>query len=230
MTENRGRDAVSWDSAAHTPELQALLGAAAAPTHEDELAGLTAAVTAFSLAKPPPRRNPMMSVLAKLIAVKALVATIGAATVGGVALAAATGTLPAPIQTVAHNTVGAPSAVSSEEEVDATETPEQADATPTKTATPSPNLVGLCRAYGAGVATSHGKALENPAFTVLITTAGGKDLITGFCTTLLATAPGGRPTSRPTHAPSTHKPTAHPTHAASTHKPTTHPTGKPAGH
>jgi hypothetical protein len=53
---------------------------------------------------------------------------------------------------------------------------------------PSPSLTGLCHAVGAGNKDDHGKALENPAFTALITAAGGKDKVDVFCATLLASA------------------------------------------
>jgi hypothetical protein len=53
-------------------------------------------------------------------------------------------------------------------------------------ATPAPSLVGLCHAYTAGAGSEHGKALENPAFTFLITTAGGKDKVDAYCGNLLA--------------------------------------------
>ena len=160
-----------------------------------------------------------MSTLAKLVAAKALVAVAASAAVGGVALAAATGSLPAPAQQVAHDSVGAPAPDKSKapKAPEATETPEATDTPePSESAspesTPSPNLVGLCRAYGAGVATSHGKALDSAAFTVLVTTAGGKDSVAAYCTKLLAQNPTGKPTALPTHSPQ-----PHPTHSPVTH-------------
>lgn len=96
---------------------------------------------------------------------------------------------------------------------------------------PSPNLRGLCTAFQAGVADNPGKALDNPAFTVLITTAGGKDVVATYCTTLLATPAGashapGRshvhPTSRPSDAPGSH-PTG-PERAPNHHAPSAPPT------
>jgi hypothetical protein len=53
---------------------------------------------------------------------------------------------------------------------------------------PSPSLVGLCHAVNAGNKDDHGKALENPAFTALITAAGGKEKVDAFCVKLLAAA------------------------------------------
>jgi hypothetical protein len=87
------RDAAGGPRPGQDP-LTAFLAAAAAPAHEDELAGEEAAVAAFRRARlaSPSRRRPMF---ARLLTVKAAVA-LGLATtaIGGVALAAASGTLP----------------------------------------------------------------------------------------------------------------------------------------
>lgn len=163
------------------------------------------------------------TVLAKLATLKVGATVLAVAATGGVALAAANGTLPNPLTEAsakpsAHAT-GAPAG-------------DKGKGSPAEAkGTPSPNLVGLCRAFKAGVAESQGKALDNPAFTVLITAAGGKDGVTGYCDTLLASAkakpskeakatatpshPAGKPETRPTtaetEAPDAHKPTARPT-------------------
>jgi len=63
---------------------------------------------------------------------------------------------------------------------------------------PSPSLVGLCHAVDAGNKDDHGKALENPAFTALITAAGGKEKVDAFCATLLASA-SAAPKEHPSH-------------------------------
>ena len=227
-------DAVSWRTASDaSPALQRLLDDASAPAHADELAGLAAALTAFAHT-PQPRRNHVTSLLAKLLAAKAALAAAGsAAAVSGIALAAATGSLPAPLQNAAHDSLGAPAAATAHPTGKPTALPTPTESeSPEPQATPSPSLVGLCRAYGAGVADAKGKALENPAFTVLITTAGGKDAVPAYCTALLATAPGGRPTALPTQAQG-HKPATHPTGKPATHPtgaPETHPTGAPDAH
>ena len=77
----------------HEP-LDAVLRAAAAPAHPEELAGLDAAVAAFRAAAPQPvaRRR---SLLARVLTVKALVVGAVAASTG-VVLAAASGVLPLP--------------------------------------------------------------------------------------------------------------------------------------
>ncbi len=61
-------------------------------------------------------------------------------------------------------------------------------------ATPSPSLKGLCTAFQAGATSNRGKAIDNPAFTALVTAAGGKDNLAAFCITLV-----GPP--RTTHSP-----------------------------
>jgi hypothetical protein len=90
--------------------------------------------------------------------------------------------------------------------------------------------VGLCTAYDAGVAGSHGKALDNPAFSVLITAAGGKDQVAGFCATILASA---HPTRHPANSDHPSGPSTHPNGPPSTHPngpPSTHPNGPPSTH
>ena len=148
---------------------------------------------------------------AKLLAAKAVLAAVGV-TGGGVALAAATGHMPSDHSGI---TTAARSAAS-------------VSASPSGTgkagshpgATPSPSMRGLCQAYTAHASDNPGKSLDNPAFTALITAAGGKSGVATFCAKTLAAKPG--------HAPATHpagKPTAKPATAN-----TTHPTGKPTGH
>lgn len=130
--------------------------------------------------------------MAKVLTLKAA-AVLTAVSAGGVAVAASTGAIPNPLDdrtAPAHST--------------------PAD-NPGK-GSPSPNMRGLCTAFLAGAGSEHGKALESPAFTALITTAGGKDKVEGYCTALLATPAGngatnhptGAPVTRPTHAPAPH--------------------------
>jgi len=222
--------------------LAGVLADASAPAQPHELDGLSAALTAFSASQRTPRRSPVKTVLASLLAAKALAATAAAASIGGIALAAATGSLPPTAQNAAHHLVHAPAAASSHSvklgdrhsvKPGDRHTVKPGDKTgPSSHATPSPSLVGLCRAYGAGVATAKGKALDNPAFTVLITAAGGRDAVSAYCSGVLAAAPGGKPTALPTQAQS-HKPSTHPAGPPSTHPtgpPSIHPTGPPTTH
>jgi hypothetical protein len=229
MTSRRARTRAQEQQLLGVPAdsaLGQLLADASAPAQPHELHGLSAALTAFSTHSPGPRRSPVQSVLAKLLAAKVLATTASAAAVGGIALAASAGALPAPAQNAAHDLVGAPAA--SHPTHPSETVAQEPKVTPKPSATPSPSLVGLCRAYGAGVATSHGKALDNPAFTVLVTAAGGKDAVTGYCAKVLAAAPGGRPTALPTQAQG-HKP-VYPPGTHPTGKPSPHPTGKPTSH
>jgi hypothetical protein len=89
----------------------------------------------------------------------------------------------------------------------AVKSPEAVDSSkgPDASAAPESSLLGLCHAYRAITGNVNGnnngnnngnkdkekakrrKALDNPAFTTLITAAGGKDKVDGFCQTLLTT-------------------------------------------
>ena len=192
------------------------------------------------------------STLAKVLTVK--VAAIAAAfcAAGGVATAAVTGHLATP-----SSTSPVPATASSHPAGASGSHPGTSASRGSSSGhhgSPSPSLVGLCHAYLAGAGSDHGKALDNPAFTVLITTAGGKSQVDGYCTALLkehssatgspepTTAPGRSTpdhpgnTDHPTGAPVTHPtgaPETHPTGAPETHPtgaPSTHPTGAPPAH
>lgn len=171
--------------------LNDLLSAAAAPARDRELAGEQAAVAAFRaarLADAPQRRRPWMLkiALANLLTVK--IAAAAAAAAGGIALAAATGTLPGqhheePAPTADTNIV----ATTSTKTTSASAGPEKK---PDNSASPSPSLKGLCQAYTAGAGSEHGKAHDNPAFSALVTAAGGADRVPAFCADLLDEKPG----------------------------------------
>ncbi|MGH3745712.1 MAG: hypothetical protein ACRDTP_12700, partial [Mycobacteriales bacterium] len=108
---------------------------------------------------------------------------------------------------------------------------DSSSATASASATPSPSLVGLCRAFQAGATSNPGEAVNNPAFTALVTAAGGVEGLDAYCTALV-----GAPGTHPTGAPSTHpaaRPSTHPSGPPSTHPsgpPTSHPTGRPTSH
>ncbi|NBH02576.1 hypothetical protein [Amycolatopsis sp. SID8362] len=217
-----------------------LLAAAAAPARDGELAGEHAALTAFRdarLAPIPQLRRPSMikSLLAKLLTAKvaALVAA-GAVTATGVVAAAATGVLPSPLHgnSPAGSSVSdTPASAPSDSHLPSTDKSRAHDAS---SASPSPSPVGLCHAYTSGAGAEHGKALENPAFSFLITTAGGREKVDAYCTQLLADQPGhpdvavtgtssadhGRDHDGQSH-PSADHPDPAPTHP--TGGPTTHP-------
>jgi hypothetical protein len=161
-------------------------------------------------------------VIAKLLTLKIAMGTATAMAAGGIALAASNGTLPNPLAEQA-----APQASAAAE---------NADDSHGKAGSPSPSLIGLCKAYGAKVgANEKGKALDSAAFQALITAAGGKDKVTSYCEDLLASAKperGQAPTDHPTGAP-TERPSkpAAPGDAEDAPQaptaPTDHPTGAP---
>ncbi|HEX5114116.1 MAG TPA: hypothetical protein VFW65_02850 [Pseudonocardiaceae bacterium] len=224
-----------------------LLAAAVAPPRDGELVGEQAATTAFleaahrdTVLQP---RSPSMikSMLAKALTVK--IAAIAAAifTVGGVATAAVTGHLPLPSNS--SSTGASTSSHAANTSVTLTTTPGSRTSSAHQ-GSPSPSLVGLCHAYIAGAGSDHGKALQNPAFTALITSAGGKTKVDAYCAALIkakhsessatqgagspaaGTAPGN---SAGGHEASTDHPTGPPT-TQHTGAPTTHPTGAPDPH
>jgi hypothetical protein len=169
----------------------------------------------------------------KMLAAKlGIAAALAAAATGGVALAAAahTQTEPAHHDTPASTPVAAPSH-------DGTPTPKATTTTapaPSHAATasaappapaggagshlsasrpsasPSPALRGLCIVYFA-VGGADGKVIDNPAFRVLVTAAGGKGKVTAYCQTLLRAGlnptghPVGPPIFPPRETPSGHR-------------------------
>lgn len=233
--------------------LASLLTAAAAPTHHSELAGETAAVLAYRTAilSPVPRpRRPLRSAT-RLLAAKAVIAAVGVSG-GGFALAAATGHLPvkfteAPPAATGHlpaNLAGSPAPASPA--TNAAVIPSASGKPASHPASsPSPSLRGLCQAYAGRAGSNPGRVLDDPAFSALVTAAGGTGKVAAFCTSLLATPaasgspshPGGKPSSLPSPASTTHPagkpatvPASHPTGKPATVPtlPASHPTGKPA--
>jgi hypothetical protein len=207
--------------AAGFDRLAELLATAAAPAGREELLGEEAAVSVFREAHTvlPLRKQPTTrtgSAKGLMLKVAAAVLTVSAA--GGVALAAGTGKLPGSGDgSVAPATRPTPGNRPTGTHRTAKPSPSH-DVRPGTG--PSPSLAGLCHAYRSGAADNPGKALDNPAFTHLITVAGGKDKVTAYCTTLLKTHPTkGRASSHPTGAPSTHHTagSAHPTGPRKTH-------------
>lgn len=216
--------------------LAELLAAAAGPARDGELAGEQIALTAFREAPShhvsPPRRGSMIKpLLVKVLTTKVAVAAAAATALGGgVVAAASTGNLP-----IGHGGAhGGQSSDSGSSGPSHGPSDRPTSAQTHGTADPSPSMVGLCHAYTAGVADSNGKALDNPAFSVLISKAGGQDKVAGYCATVLAGEPGNAPSTHPTgHPTGEHAhPTAHPTGQPTAH-PTgepTHPTGAPGDH
>ncbi len=91
---------------------------------------------------------------------------------------------------------------------------------------PHPNLNGLCHAWLAGAGAEHGKARSNPAFSYLVSTAGGTQSVAAFCTARLADQPSDESsdTDEPSASGHPNKP-AHPDKSAHPGN-TSHPTGR----
>jgi hypothetical protein len=187
------------------------------------------------------------AIVAKLLSVKLMTATaVVALGSGGVALAAATNTLPDQAQSVAHDLVNAPSpdehssaardANRAKEANQAVPTAAAAEPSAAPRATPSASLRGLCTAYQAGATSNGGNAMSSPAFKTLVTAAGGADGVAAYCTKLIGapnTHPTGEPSSarpdKPAAVPSA-APTARPSGRPTPPPPADHPTGSPTTH
>lgn len=170
--------------------LAGLLAAAAAPPRDDELAGEQAATAVFCRPAdhdtvPRPRSNWMIGpALAKPRTLKVAAAVAAICAVSGVAAVAATGNLTSP------TSGSAPSSTSTSANTRSTitigTTAVRGAPSTGSAARPSPDLAGLCHAYDAGAGSVHGKALDSPAFTALITAAGGRAQVGAYCTDLLS--------------------------------------------
>lgn len=209
-----------------------LLAAAAAPAHASELAGEQTALAAYRQARLTPAAEPrrpsmIQTALAKLLTVKVAAATIGITALGGVALAS--GTLPTQAQDRAPQAQATPSqsAGAADGAGSPTAKPSAKDNEPK--GTPSPSMVGLCKAYAAKPDGERGKALESPAFTALVTAAGGADKATAYCTAVLAAkasaSPDAHASAKPSDKPDV-RPTVTPSHPAAK-KPATDATPTP---
>ncbi|RNM01188.1 hypothetical protein EFE23_03380 [Micromonospora solifontis] len=212
-----------------------LLAAVRAAPHPHELTGEAAALQAFRLARAGspvvPASRPERRWLTGLLGAKVALAALLAAATGGVALAAATGTLPGPLGHGPDTTpsAGAGSHPSRPSGPDASATP-GAD----RTARPgnSASLTGLCNSYRNEPGGNAHKTLESPRFAELVTAAGGRDEVAGYCDRLLgergkpsASNAGG--TKRPDPRPSDDG-TGQPKHTPSTPAVTVTPTSRPS--
>jgi hypothetical protein len=167
-------------------------------------------------------------VLTSLLSAKlAAAAAAAAVALGGTAAAAYAGKLPAPMQKIAHDTIGAP-------KTPAAHPTSHGAPQPTPTALPGHAAYGLCTAYDHQKA--HGSAAQQAvAFRKLAAAADGAEQVKAYCAGVAhpgspsprtpATHPAGKPSTLPSHAAHTHpagKPTSPPSHG-----PATHPAGKP---
>lgn len=186
-------------------DLAQVLRAASAPGRAEELTREDAATAAFAAAhlaipaRSHRRRRPLFrAALAGSLGLKLAAAAI-AAVFGGLALAATTGVLPNPLDTVPASSTPGPGRGSATAGPSRTPywTPSPG-ATPTPLGSVAPQVYGLCKAYlNAGSADEKNKHLTQE----LITAAGGADRVEAYCS-----AVAGTPTPRP--KPSTGSPKA----------------------
>ena len=219
-----GRAALPPGAAENLAPVAELLTALTAPASSVELATERTALAAFRetfRASPAPllrRWRPRM--LTSLLTAKMAAAAFAAVSLGGVATAAYTGSLPDSAQDFAHDTIGAPPA-------HAHGSPGNSKVHPSPSHTPvGPDATGSA-AYGLCNAWAHAKqngqaAEHSVAFRNLTAAAGGADQVEAYCATVAqpGTTPTGTPSAHPTHP--TGKPTSMPSQAN-----TDHPTGKP---
>jgi hypothetical protein len=219
--------------------LGGLIAAARMPETHANPPGLAAALTAFREVSARPSAHPRSTSMIKNVAAKVLAAKFlavaglaAAAATGGIAAAASTGHLPSPLPHSSHASEVAVAAVAASHgqptstatgSASASGTAEPSSSHPA--ASPSPSLRGLCQAW-LSRPHEHGKADTNPAFSYLVSTAGGIDSVDAYCSSLLASpapsstasdessAPGGEPSAVPSHS-----------HPAPTRS---HPSGKPS--
>ena len=200
------------------PELRPLaetLAALAGRPAEDELAGEAGTLTAFrdnfGAAGPAQhagkRHRPRLR--SRPLPLRAAVAVATILGLGGLATAAYAGALPAGLQRLAHDVIGAPAAGAQ---------PAAKPSPPIPAATGQPGY-GLCTAWAQ--AKAHGTRKQQAvAFGKLAAAAGGAGNVTAYCTA--ATRPATPPSSRP-------RPAATPPHRSGqpTVLPTPHGSGKP---
>jgi hypothetical protein len=214
------------DTPAEEQRLAGLLAAAAAPSSPWELRGETAAVAAFAAAtiagssRPIRRFARRASMLTSALSAKlAIAAAAAAVTVGGVAAAAFTNSLPASAQNVAHDVFGAPAPHSSH----------VPGANGLSHGGPSASTYGLCTAYAA--VTNQFTDTSSPALTHSVAfrrltakaTAAG-ETVQAYCA---GVKPG--PSAHPTGEPNGNHPTGRPTALPTPSHPGkgNHPTGQP---
>jgi hypothetical protein len=149
----------------------------------------------------------IQTTLAKLLTVKVAAAAIGVTALGGAALASGAGPLPNQLADTTPKAQASSSSVTGprSEGAGGRQSPKTTLSPKVKKdkeakGRPSPSMVGLCRAYAAKPAGQRGKSLRSPAFTALITSAGGRQNVTGYCALVLAVkasdAPG-HPNGKP---------------------------------
>jgi hypothetical protein len=228
--------------------LAELLAAHAAATREDQRVEAVRGAHR-STGRATRKRSIVQVAIARLATAKAVVALVALG--GGAALAASTGHMPGlgssgndhGARLPAEITAGAPD---SSPGGDLTSTGGSPSAWPSTSvqpsATPPANVRNLCVSIDAARGATRATALDDPAYAVLITAAGGKDEVAGYCAAVLGARPGtssaqpGDPSSDqpPSTLPSSPAGSPTPTGPPSTTPPPsptrTHPTGPPSTH
>jgi len=216
------------------PLAQALAELRAQPaSHELEGEAETLAAFRSQFGAPHRRQARMLRPRRRLFPVKAAVAAATVLSLSGIATAAYAGALPATVQRLAHDIIGAPPPGT------------QPASTPSSAhpSTASDPAYGLCTAWAH--AKAHGTRKQRAAaFDRLVAAAGGAGNVTAYCAT--ATPPGTPPSQIPQPAPTPHgtvrpyglpaphgsgKPSGLPAPhgtGAPTVRPTPHSTGKPS--
>jgi|RhiMetdeSRZDD1v2_1073273.scaffolds.fasta_scaffold52492_2 hypothetical protein len=194
-------------------DVDALIAAATDRAHPRELAGEEAAVAAFremhrrsAGSAPSNRRSVRVPRLVAGSLTAKIALSLGVLSLGGIAFAAETGSLPTSAQSAAHQVfraVGVPDADqrASEHASDNGGQPTQTHSGGQQAGAASPAITGLCRAYASGDKKDHGKALDSTAFQALATAAGGEGKIEAFCAGVLA-SPSAGPSTIPSSSPS----------------------------
>jgi hypothetical protein len=168
--------------------LSELLAAARAPAYPDELTGMDAALTAFRQATP--AREALARgtrVIRPALSLKAAAAALGIAALGGGAVAAATGTLPASLTLVHPAATTAPTRTTTASAVPLDGRRTRPGSPPATRAAPSAlsGLNGLCNAFNA---------TRNPndhRLSPLVKAAGGRDKVPAYCAKLAHGRPPG---------------------------------------
>jgi hypothetical protein len=184
-------------TAAEADALETLFAAAVGPPRTGELPGEAAAVAAFCAAQqrpaPTARRARILASLTTLLTVKTAATALAVTSVGGLAFAAGTGTLPKPLAPhhAEHTTVDTPttvvptpSAAALRNAAKAAAAVDRADAKAGKNR--SASYAGLCAAFSAG-AWDNARAAGSPAFARLVAAAPAGD-VTDFCQALATEA------------------------------------------
>jgi hypothetical protein len=166
--------------------------------------------------------------------------SLSLASIGGFSAAAYVGVLPAPVQQVMHDAVGAPAPGA--RDAGSSSTRRQPVTSPTAGIGPAATnraAAGLCRAWSTDKAKGTARD-RSVAFQSLSSAAGGPDKVSAYCATALASQPShGAPTASVGTKPATPGPgrgTGKPTDKGTgkptdkgTGKPTDRGTGRPAG-